>query len=82
MLRILEFVRSGDGLNDDELVALIRERMLRIPAATQRNWLRQLILALDGYGGAHQLSAAHRVRAAVRLLETELAAQATTKPAL
>ncbi len=73
MLRILEFVRSGDGLNDGELGALIRERMLKIPVATQRNWLRQLILALDGYGGAHQLSAAQRVRTAVRLLESEFA---------
>ena len=36
MLRILEFVRSGGGLTEDELGALIQERMLRIPVATQR----------------------------------------------
>ncbi len=76
MLRILEFVRSGGGLTEDELGALIQERMLRIPTKTQRNWLRQLILALDGYGGPQQLSAAEHVRAAVRNLDAGLAAAA------
>ena len=74
MLRILEYVRSGGGLTEDELGTLIQERMLRIPKKTQRNWLRQLILALDGYGVAHQISAGERVRAAVRRLDAGLAA--------
>ena len=73
MFRILELVRSGGGLTEDELGALIQERMLRIPIKTQRNWLRQLILALDGYGGAQQLSAAEHVRAAVKRLDPGLA---------
>ncbi len=73
MLRILEFVRSGGGLTEDELGVLVRERMLRIPAATQRNWLRQLILALDGYGGERHLSASAQVRDAVKRLDTALA---------
>lgn len=73
MNRILEFVRTGGGLTDEELGALIEERMLRIPKKTQRNWLRQLILALDGYGGAHQLSAAERVKTAIRHLDASVA---------
>jgi hypothetical protein len=73
MIRILEFVRSGGGLTEDELAALIKERMLRIPVKTQRNWLRQLILALDGYGGEQQLSAAERVKDAVIRLDAGLA---------
>ena len=75
MFRILEFVRSGGGLTEDELGALIQERMLRIPIKTQRNWLSQLILALDGYGGEQQLSAAEQVRAAVKRLDAGLATE-------
>ena len=72
MLGILEFVRNGGGLTEDELGALIKERMLRIPVKTQRNWLRQLILALDGYGGPRHLAAAEQVRAAVKRLDESL----------
>lgn len=74
MLRIMEFVRTGGGLTEEELGALILERMQRIPAKTQRNWLRQLILGLDGYGGAHHLVAAEQVRAAVKHIDAGLAA--------
>lgn len=76
MLGILEFVRNGGGLTDEELAALVQERMLRIPPATQRNWLRQLILALDGYGGPRHLAASDRVRAVVKQLEASLPARA------
>ena len=71
MDRILEFVRAGGGLSDDELVALVRERMERIPAKTQRNWLRQLLLALHGYGLPQHLTAAARVRDAVKRVDPE-----------
>ncbi len=80
MQRILEFVRAGGGLTEEELGALIQERMLRIPVKTQRNWLRQLILALDGYGGAVQLSAAERVRTAVNHLDAGLNAPKPATP--
>lgn len=80
MQRILEFVRVGGGLTNDELGALIEERMLRIPARTQRNWLRQLVLALDGYGVAHQLSAAEHVRVVVMRLDAGLAAPVAATP--
>ena len=72
MQRILEYVRTGGGLTDDELAALINERMLRIPARTQRNWLRQLLLALDGYGGAQHLGPSEKVKNVVQRLETGL----------
>lgn len=74
MNRIMDFVRAGGGLSEAELLALIRERMMKIPDATQRNWLRQVILALDGYGGAGQLSAAQQVRACVKRLDADLPA--------
>lgn len=73
MLRILEYVRSGGGgLNDDELAALINERMLKIPARTQRNWLRQLLL--DGYGGAQHQAPSEKIGNVVRRLDAGLAA--------
>lgn len=75
MLRILEYVRTGgSGLSDDELAALINERMQKIPARTQRNWLRQLLLALDGYGGAQHLAPSEKIRNVVRRLDAGLAA--------
>jgi hypothetical protein len=76
MQRIIEYVRDGGGLTEDELAALIHERMLRIPVRTQRNWLRQLVLAMDGYGLPHHLAAADRVKTVVRRLDAELAANA------
>ncbi len=74
MNRILEFVRAGGGLTETELFALIRERMQKIPDATQRNWLRQVVLALDGYGGAGQKSAGEQVKACVKRLDADLPA--------
>lgn len=72
MQRILEFVRNGGDLTDEELTNLIRERMLKIPEKTQRNWLRQLILALHGYGGERHLAAAARVRDAIKVVDPGL----------
>ncbi len=80
MLRILEYVRTGGGLTDDELGALIQERMLLIPARTQRNWLRQLVLALDGYGGPQHLAPSEKVKAVVRKLEADLPAPGSAPP--
>ena len=78
MLRILEYVRSGGDLTDDELGSLIHERMLKIPVRTQRNWLRQLILALDGYGGAQHIAPSEKVRVVVARLEAGLMASGST----
>lgn len=81
MLRIIEYVRSGgSGLSDDELATLINERMLKIPARTQRNWLRQLLLALDGYGGAQHAAPSEKIRNVVRRLDASLAANAPAVP--
>ena len=71
MDRILQFVRSGGGLTDEELTAAIREGMEKIPAKTQRNWLRQLLLALHGYGAPHHLAAAERGKEAVKRVDPE-----------
>jgi hypothetical protein len=74
MNRIMEFVRDGGGLTEAELFALVRERMQKIPDATQRNWLRQVILALDGYGGAGQKVAGQQVKDCVKRLDADLPA--------
>ena len=74
MNQILEFVRSGGGLSDEELDALVRENMQKIPAKTQRKWLRQLLLALHGYGLPHHLAAAERVKDAVKRVDPEFTA--------
>jgi hypothetical protein len=74
MIRIREFIRTGGGLSESELTTMMRDRMLTAPVAVQRDWLRQVELSLDGYGGELQLSAVQKVRAAVKRLETELGA--------
>ena len=51
-----------------------RSMLLKIPARTQRNWLRQLLLALDGYGGAQHLAPSEKIRTVVRRLDASLAA--------
>jgi hypothetical protein len=70
MIEIRQFVQSGGELNDDELDAMLRERMSKVPAAAQRDWLQQLDLSLDGYGGERQLAAVRRIREAVKRLGT------------
>jgi hypothetical protein len=73
MIAIREFVRSGGNeLNDEAVTALIRERMLLAPLFQQKDWLKQVELMLDAYGGQHQVSAADRVREALKALVVEV----------
>jgi hypothetical protein len=81
MDRIIQYVRTGGDLTDDELAALINERMLRIPPRTQRNWLRQLLLALDGYGAPKHVEPSEKIRVVVRKLEASLPPAGSTPAA-
>jgi hypothetical protein len=71
MQDIQKFVRSGGHLTDDELSVLMRERLSATPEPQRRNWLHQLELSLDGYGGERQLHAIERVKSSLKILEKE-----------
>lgn len=73
MIAIREFVKSGGkDVSDSGLKSLIRERMLLTPLLQQRDWLKQVELMLDAYGGQNQVEAAARVRGALKELATEV----------
>ena len=72
MIQIREFIRAGGGLSDSQLSTVIKEQILRVPPMNRQDWMRQAELSLDGYGGATQLLAVERVRAALKQLELDL----------
>ncbi len=72
MIDIQKFIRSGGELPDRDLLDMMRALLVSQPVSEQVGWLRQVELSLDGYGGSRLVSAAERVRTAVKQLEFEL----------
>lgn len=72
MKNIREFVRSGGGVSDTDLLTMIRAGMLMAPLGQQRGWLSEVELALDAYGTQQQVDAASRVREVLVQLRSEL----------
>ena len=70
---VREFIKAGGGLTDTELVSMMRAMMVAAPLTERRDWLRQVELSLDGYGGEIQRAAAGRVKGVLRQLEAETA---------
>lgn len=67
-----EFMLAAPTLDDDKLEAMVRASMLERPIGTRQLWLRELELALDGYGGAKNGAVAERIRSAIRQVGEKL----------
>ena len=65
MIRIREFIRSGGAMSDDDLTRMLKDRLSSMTAAERPEWLHQVELAMDGYGGDVQRAAVSRVRSAL-----------------
>jgi len=75
MSDIQKFMSAAAADSDPcELADMMRAAMLDQPGGAQLHWLREIHLALDGYGGARHAGAAARVADGLRLLEGEIAA--------
>ena len=72
MIRIREFIQSGNGLSQTELFAMIREHMLFVPVSGQRVWLHEVENSLDCYVGDLNLSAVRRVKDVLAMLNAEI----------
>ena len=80
MIQITEFIKAGGGLTDSQLSSMIRKRMQAVPSGDRQNWMRQVELSLDGYGGGPQLLAAEKVKSALAQLEREVVAGPPSAP--
>ena len=71
MQTVHHLVRSAHSVTDEDIAAVIRAGILACPIAERANWVKQLELSLDGYGGALS-QRADRVRAVLIGLEADL----------
>lgn len=69
MLSPHDIMMIAPALNDDKLEDMVRSTMLECPLESRRPWLRNLGLALDGYGGAQNNASTERIRYAIRKIE-------------
>jgi hypothetical protein len=60
--------------DDAELQAIIQSSMRAQPVGTRQLWLRELELALDGYGGERNRALTDRIRAAILRVSGSLGA--------
>ena len=65
------FMIAARAASDAELTLLVRTSMLDRPSDERSHWLKQVEMALDGYGGAQHIKAADRVASVLQLLEAE-----------
>jgi hypothetical protein len=61
-----EFMAAASTLGDDQLADMVRAAMLTQAVGTRQLWLRQLELALDGYGGERNRALTDRLRHAIQ----------------
>lgn len=61
-----EFMAAAATVNDDQLAEMVRTTMLAQAVGTRQLWLRQLELALDGYGGERNRVVTDRIRQAIK----------------
>ena len=65
------FMIAAGKVDDTELTVMMRNAMLDHPGSERIRWLRQVEVALDGYGERHALSI-DRVATILHLLGTEM----------
>jgi hypothetical protein len=63
---------AAPGLSDDDLAQMVRSAMLIQAIGTRQLWLRQLELALDGYGGERNRASSDRIRQAIHKVSSSL----------
>jgi hypothetical protein len=71
MTDVQSFMIAAAKISDPDLKAMIRTTMLGQPDGERQRWVRQIELALDGYGERH-FKSAERIANILNVLETEL----------
>lgn len=71
------FMKAGNALDDQQLTGLIRVSLLEQQGDERLHWIRQVEVALDGYGGERHLALTTRIGDILRNLELELRGDAT-----
>jgi hypothetical protein len=66
MTSALELMRAAPTSTDNQIIALVRTSMLRQPEGKRHLWLREMDLALDGYGGETSKRSINRIREVIR----------------
>ncbi len=66
-----DFLTAADTSDEADLAVLMRTSMLDQPEGNRLHWLREIELALDGYGGERHAKAAERIHNVLRDLTNE-----------
>ena len=70
---------GGLAMDDQALGQMIADLIVGETRSKQQHWLKELDLALDGYGGVAQAAAVARVRVEIRRMEQALSAPEAIK---
>ncbi len=77
MNRTQAFMVAATKTDDPELTVMVRTSMMNQPGKERLNWLKQIELGLDGYGGDGHTKRVERISDILRVLEIELKADAS-----